>query len=189
MNIATPILFLIFISLSPSILAQTASTQHQNQKPTLGRIETVQDFEASLFYQAFKPLRGKSWRLRTGGVNTVYTFASQPDIDLELQTDGERVLGFGITFNTNRTMIKDDTMAFITKLLLSIDAKHTNSKVTDYIKRNAIRDVKHIHKVRPISYGAFKVYAGRVIAPIISIERDLVIKVPGADDSGQKKSN
>jgi hypothetical protein len=167
------LLILLICSLlhSFSISAQTPSTNNQTEKLVLGKIETIQDFEASLFYKQFRPMKGDYWKLKTGGVNTVYSIPNQPNIAFEMQTIGQKVIGFGITFYESRIMLNNDDMAFVTQLLLSIDAKHTNSQVTHYIKHNAIKSIRQIHKVRPISFGAFEIYAGKVIDPVISIER------------------
>ncbi len=142
------ILFVCSLLHSISIPAQEPSKREQTEKLRLGKIETTQDFETSVFFKTFKPMKGHFWKLRTGGVNTVYSIPDLPNIAFEMQTFGKKVVGFGMTFYESRIMLNDENMAFVTQLLLSIDAKHTNSQVTYYIKPetcvNKISDLDNV---------------------------------------------
>jgi hypothetical protein len=136
------------------------------------RIETLDDFERSEVYRDYKLRKEDGWKLNTGAYNNSYETSSVSDINIEIQTIENKVVGFGIVFD-ERDNLQEVDLNFVYKLLQSIDTKaKLDHKIREYIKINAEKPVFQIKQANPTTFGKFKIYAGRVgPEQTISIEK------------------
>jgi hypothetical protein len=138
------------------------ATAEQSDSISAIKIETLDDFERSEFYRDYKLRRDDKWRLTTGAYNNTYETSSLPNTAIEVQTIDNKVIGLGIIFY-ERDSLQDSELNFVYKLLQSIDTKsRLDSKVKEYIKNNAERNVFQIKQATPITFGKLKIYAGKV---------------------------
>lgn len=147
---------------TPGSSASPEAKATPDSKPSI-TIETLDDFERSEFYRTYKLYKEKGWPLRGGSYNTVYDAPSIHDVAIEVQTLDTKVIGCGLVFY-EREALGDVELNFIYSLLQSLDTKvKLDSKVKEYIKTytEKIR-VFQIKEVTPITFGKFRIYAGKV---------------------------
>jgi hypothetical protein len=137
-----------------------------------GKIETLSNFESSEFFRRYSLSKGKGWKLRTGEFNNDYNMLALRDIIFGVTTLGDEVTGYGIVFY-EREWLGDVELAFVFDLLRAIDSNvKLTSSVKEYIKTNAERSLFQIKEATPITFGKFKIYAGKVgPEQTISIEK------------------
>ena len=148
---------------TPKGLPSTAPAKAENSdsSPPI-RIETLDDFEGSEFFRDYKLRKGDGWKLYTGAYNNTYETSSLSDISIEVPTVENKVVGFGIVFY-ERDDLQESDLNFVYKLLQSVDTKvKLAPKVREYIKVNAEKRVFQIKQANPITFGKFKIYAGKV---------------------------
>src|SRR5438309_8513587 len=66
--------------------------------PPSARIETLDDFEKSKFYNDYKLHKDDGWKLNTGAYNNSYKTSSPSDVSIEVQTIENKVVSFGIVY-------------------------------------------------------------------------------------------
>ncbi|MDQ3903221.1 MAG: hypothetical protein M3247_06245 [Thermoproteota archaeon] len=175
--IAISILFVSCSSNNRTHQIQTASTPDPKPTPTANpktvtQIQTLDDFENCEFYRRYNLNRDRGWNLKNGGYNNTYEIPGQHNINVEVQTMKDEVMGFGLVFY-EKDKLEDSDLNLIYSLLQSIDTKATISpSVKEYIKTNAEINVFQIRQAKPITFNKLKIYAGKVgPEQTISIEK------------------
>jgi hypothetical protein len=148
-------------------LCDCQSKQHS------GSINTLPDFERSSFYQSHNLKTKDRWKLKNGNYANTFGVSSDPNISVEVETNGNSVIGFGLVFYKRDELGQRD-LGLIHSLLESLDASiKPDSGIKEYLKANAEKSVFQIKQAEPRAFGKFKVYAGKVgEQQTISIDRD-----------------
>lgn len=145
---------------------ETPTTRHKKEEPSssslTSKIETIEDFKISEFYKYYKLYSNDGWELKEGGYNNVFETASIPDVSFEVVTIVNKVSEFGIIFY-ERGILQDIELNFVYKLLESLDKKkEVDSRIKEYIRTKAEKNISQIKQANPITFGKYRVYAGKV---------------------------
>jgi len=133
------------------------------------QIETVGHFEASAFCEEFRCVRESSYGLQDGNTNVIYEVSSQ-DTTMEVQTDGELIVGLGVSFYERPFLSKYD-LEMIDALLTSLDGQNASPDLVQFVGVNSEKSVSQIRQASSMRFGVFEIWAGKIGNQVVSIER------------------
>ncbi len=111
------------------------------------KIETLGDFEASTFCQAYKCVRDGGWDINTGGSNHTYDIAfEEAGVEVQTAADSDKVTGLGISFVMRKTLAPSEVAA-IEALLASVDTTRPTAPAMRSIRRNITRPLGRYENV------------------------------------------
>lgn len=151
------------------------SDTEENTPPerAVTEIVTLEDLEASAFFNKYEIAKGSSWDLKAGGVNNTYDISGFEDLIFEVQTEKGKITGYGFSFPAY-TELGESEYRLMEDLLVTLGQDDTDSAM-DFIKENAEIPVKDDHTnvfgTEPFAWGDFEIFARKVGGPIIAIER------------------
>lgn len=143
----------------------------KQRNPSQKEIKTLSDFAKCTFCQIYDCIERKSWALRDGGTNHTYECDIKPDVSLEVQTRGTEVYGIGLMFYYRESLSSDD-FVIISDLIDCLGAKQKSAKAKQFIKAQIERRVHQIRQAKPIQFGSYTIWAGKVgYEQIVDLEK------------------
>ena len=131
--------------------------------PTVERqrtIQTLEHFQVSIFCEQYDCANPNTYALRSGGNNTSYR-TSLDETNVEVQTNNERVSGFGLSLN-ERDALSPFDVAAIRRFLTSIDQDADVDAALAYIDSHIDRNIFQIDQASPGRFGDYIIKAGTV---------------------------
>ena|SRR5207248_4100306 len=168
-----PILLLFLLLCACS--SQPSSTPASSPQPASGAgtatptrgnaqsgIDTLEAFEHSTFYVNNNLVKKSRLKLSDGNDGSIYEIITDPNISVEVESNNGKLVNLGFVFYERDTLRTPD-LTLIYDLLSTIEP---NGKLDDNIKasikNNAEKPIHQIKEAQPITFGRFKIYAGKV---------------------------
>lgn len=166
---------------SVSEISQLPISQDQPQIEThlpSDKIKTLSDFDYSQFCKDYNCKKTDSWALNSGGVNNTYDIQDTNARDkydyigIEITTENNLTMNFGLMyFGREDSKLTQNDLQIAYKLFESIDSTQNTNLVKNYVAQNIEKNISQINKAKPIIWGLFNVYAGKIGQQTLSIEK------------------
>lgn len=133
------------------------------------KLETVSDFENSMFFEKYTCYNDGSWRLQNGLLNNSY---GGPGISIDLSTSNMEIKHLGLTIYNKYYGLEEKDFNLINDLIDAFKFSGNTNRIKSYINKNIEKSVEQIKKAIPISSGKYKIWAGKVIQQTLVIEKE-----------------
>ena len=123
----------------------------------------VRVFAASPFCQQHGCLTGKTWPLRTGGMNHVYSLSEDQDVTIELPTasDGS-VDSYAVTIDTEQPQLTERQLSLVEDFLKTIDASAASPATLRFVRKYIEQPASQIRLAESTDFGRYRLWAGRI---------------------------
>jgi len=178
-----PIFFgIITPSSRENVTSQQQGNRQSEKQPAPAKEEAyipaaLVKFEGTEFCQKYSLMRGSSWDLKSGGVNHTYKTDYFDEFSLEIQTKGDRILGYGLSFYNPSPYgylpLTEKEYLFVEDFLTTISDRDISSAMT-FIKNNVEVPIKDANtsliETAPYTWGNFYIRARKVGNQVISVD-------------------
>jgi hypothetical protein len=126
-------------------------------------------FEQSPFCSTYHCEFDSSWALNRGGINNCYDLSAKPDVILEVSTLDGIPADYGLTFLYRLQLSESDVDAVRIFLESIHPGVQVSNAILTAIEANSKIDLFQICEASPIRFGSYRIWAGRVLEPVIHI--------------------